>query len=365
MAKRKTLIYISIFIIGIILLLVPLITRNHIYQGVALGEDTMRAFIPMINLATDGNSMMSLSQYGGYLGLWMMMWLLGIMNIVLKMNPDVLFYLYSICVLIGASITLYYLGKLIGGIRGGWIMMVMGMLVNTSILALYTWGCTINIVNVYIVLIWAVILFIKWLQSHKWYWLLSCGALLIVFLFLHPTGAYLPFTSVVLFVGLVIWHLSSKKKINWWYMVGGLGMLCISLYLTRGYFHAIGLTHNILDADYLGKFIRLLLIPVPTVIGILALVVWLQNKRRIKLDAVSKVTLAILVSLLIVLLGASGLQATVLPERQILDASTFMAIIIAILLAQLIKYPRLQWLKMSSYALMALGSLVTIQGWVV
>jgi len=93
--------------------------------------------------------------------------------------------------------------------------------------------------------------------------------------------------------------------------------------------------------------------------------VWLQNKRRIKLDAVSKVTLAILVSLLIVLLGASGLQATVLPERQILDASTFMAIIIAILLAQLIKYPRLQWLKMSSYALMALGSLVTIQGWVV
>lgn len=366
MAQKKRLVYLVVFVIGVALLLAPFFTKNHIYQGVALGGDTMKAFIPMINASTNGASIMGLGQYGGYFGLWIAMWFLGIINKILHVNPEILFYLYSICVLLATAITLYYFGKkIVGGIRSGWITLVIGILVSTSILALYTWGCTVNIINVYVVLMWAILFYINWAKSRRWYWLLASALLLILFMFLHPTGFYLPFTILVLCVGVIGWSLVKKRKLQSW-VIGLLILLVSTMLVTWRYSGAIGLHgHNIFDIDYLVKFVRILLIPVPTIIGVLTIVAWWRNRHNTKLSMELGIALSILGSLLVVLIGASVLQLTILPERQILDASSVGAIIVALILAYLIKTHDLQWLKASAYALMALGSLVSIRGWVI
>lgn len=370
-SKSKKLIYIGIFVIGITLLMMPLITKNHIYQGVALGDDTMKCFIPMINSASDGNSMMSLSQYGGYVGLWAVMWVLGTMNRVLQINPAILFYLYSICVLMGASITLYYLGKFTVGVRGGWIVMVMGMLCSTSILALYTWGCTVNIINVYIFFLWGVILIGKWVERGKWHYLLLGLMLLAVFVMSHATGTYLALTMIVLLAGLAIWRVVFKGNIRKRYII-----LC-GVLLVGSFYPAWrnigGISFGLVTGssaivgywEYFLQFIRMLLAPIPIVIGILVVVAGWRYKRKLGLTIFTKVVLAVLFSLLAVLGGAAVLRMTALLERQILDASAIMAIIIAILLAHLVKRREFQWLRASSYALMALGGLITIHGWIV
>jgi hypothetical protein len=363
---KRQLIYIGIILVVVLIMLTPMFTKNHIYQGVALGGDTRQTFIPLMNMATNGGSFIEMNQLSPYLGLTLLMWCVGVLNRVLNMNPEILFYLYSLVVLFGAGVTLYYLGKMVAGARGGWIVLIMGMLANTSILALYTWGCTINILNVYIILLWSMMLFVRWFQIHKWYWLISAIILCGLFTILHPTGLYLPFAVTVFIMGLVIWAWIVKKKINWWHgailFVFCIGGFC----LTWRYMGAVGLgMHNMIDWDYIIKYFRLLLLPIPAVIGIMVLIAWWKNKKHIEFNVTTKLLLAILASLFVVVAGASLLQATILPERQILDASAIMAIMIAIVLATLLKNKELEWLKVGSYALVSLGGLVTIHGWLV
>jgi len=365
--KSKKLIYIGIFVVGVILLLVPLITKNHIYQGVALGGDTMKFFIPMINSASDGNSMLSLSQYGGYLGLWIAMWVLGAMNKVIHINPQILFYLYSICVLMGASITLYYLGKFVAGVRGGWIVMVMVMLCCTSILTLYSVACTINIINIYIVLPWTIILLAKWFRQHNWHWLVFSLISLAVFVVLHPTGAYLPLAIIVLIIGLGMWRMFTKRLLPWRYIWIAIAVLVGSLCAT--WHNIIGISsiaNSFVDtySFYLLKALRFYFVPVPTIIGILTAVAWWKHRKNISFDMMTKIVLVAFGCLEVGLIGVSLLRMTVLSERQVVDAAGILAIMIAIVLGRLIMEKDLYQLKVSSYALMALGGVVTVHGWI-
>jgi len=369
MEQKKKIIYFAIILVSLVILFVPLITHNHIYQGVALGRDTEKTFIPFMNSATEGASLVELVQRSPYLGLAVTMWCLGIINKVLHMDPGLLFFLYSSLILIGVALTMYYLGKLVGGVRTGWIVMVMGLLCSTSVFALYSVGCIVNIINVYIVFLWAVMLLAKWRERHKWYWLVSGVALLALFTVWHPTGAYLPFTVAILLVGLMISWLITKKKVNWIYICTIIIGLLGSSFLVWHNVEAINVNAVGFGGDtyigYLLHFFHVFLVPAPTVISIMVIVALWRCKRTVTFNGVTKDILAVLVCLLVLLVVTALLRVTVLPGRQIVDASGVLAIITGIVLGRLVVEKNLYWLKLISYALMIVASLITLWAWVI
>lgn len=376
MAQNKKVIHLGICIIGIAVLLVPLFTKNHIYQGVALGGDTKQTFLPIMISATNGVSLIDISRQvlsdSLYLGLGLTMWGVGTFNRLFHIEPSTLFYLYSILVLFVVGVTFYYLGKFVGSVRTGWILVVIGLLCSTSILALYSWGCIVNVINVYIILPWAIMLLVRWYENHKWYWFAIGIILLFCFLLFHDTGIYLPFMAIIFYFGIIAYHIKSGEIMRWWWHVP-VFIIAIagSLYLTLAWASmarfSIGITHSNY-IEYLLTFIRLLFIPIPTVIGIIVVITYLINRADIEFNQVTKIVLAILGSLLLVLVGGIILRLDAIeaaPVRLALDASSIMAIITGIVLGRLLENKDLQFLKVSSYALLALGSLITLKGWLV
>lgn len=373
---QKKLIVLSIILVAIGIMLIPLFTKNHIYQGVALGVDTEEWFIPMMNMASNGaslNDLLHMPPYEGqgldnnpFLGQALSFWILGKINILLQINPEILFFLFTLALLFCSGLTLYYLGKIINGERSGWIVMTMGLLVNTAVLALYTWGCFDNLLNLYIVFAWSLILWIKWYDLRRWYWLLGGLSLTVLFCILHPSGVYLPFTIAVLLSWVALWRLVKKE---WLIPCRHLALLSVvmvgAIILVYSNVRWIGVgEHDIFSLDYLSVFIRLLFAPVPTVIGLLVLFSWIKYRGEIWFNNAGAISLAVLGSLFIVLFVSSGLQISVSPERQILDATGIGAIIVAIMLGHMVEVRELDWLKLSSYALMALQGLITIMAWV-
>lgn len=365
------LIYIIIFIVSLVLLLVPLLTKNHIYEGVALGGDTARVFVPFIVSATEGSSLpevISQGVAGGLaLGITVVMWCLGVVNRVFQISPEILFYLYSTVALLGVGISLYYLGKLIDNKRTGWIVVVMSLLCGTSILTLYSVACILNIINLYIVFIWSIIFIVKWITGKEWYWLIAGILSSLLFIILHQTGIYLPLTIFVAVIGWVVWRIYKKRQFKWWWVASALFILSVGLYISWGSIASVSpVNNNYLDpySFYIVKAIRLFFVPVPTIIGILVGIAWWRHRKDIGWESPVLITLFILGSLLSVLVVASILRITVVAERQVVDATGILSIIIAIILGRLISEKGLYWLKFTAYSLMAMGSAVTILMWV-
>lgn len=387
MTKYKIPVYSVVAILGVSLLLLPLFTHNYVYLNIVMGGDTTKIFIPLMNMASDGGSLVNVIGKSPYLGLGLVMWALGIINTVLQVNPGLLFYFYSMAVFVGAGVTLFYFGKMFGGVRTGWLVLIMALLCNATIMALLTTGSTVSIINVYIILLWALMFLVKWFHQHRWYWLVLSIGLLSLFLVVHPTGAYLPFAIGLFMVCLLAWQRIKKQSLlNWRYAIAGLVALVVSVYVTwwsandinvRG---VMGSASGLFDGNYgatsqgfftdnylgyLWQFIRLSFISVPVIVGILAIVAWYREKQTVAFDTSTTLVLLALSCLWAVLIGVSMLRLTSIPERQTLDASTALAIMVAIVLGKLIQQKNLLWLKLDAYALMIFGSLLTLQAWVV
>jgi len=371
----------TILIIAIGVLLVPLITKNHIYQGVALGGDTKNVFLPYLQKATDGASLIELSK-GFYPVLGVSMGILGVLNRVLRMNPEVLFFLYSLLVLFGVAVTLYYLGKTVGGIKTGWLMLALGLFSTTSLLSLYSYAMLANLLNVYIILLWAIIAFSRWFISRKTLFLVFGMVLITIYSMLHPTAFYLPYAMGVLLIALVV--LASRREIRWTecglYAIIAVSVIVINLTMSNLFLQSYLTTltasipvgiQEVIQSSLLanlwgisGTFVQYLA-PITIIIALLVGIEVYETKLWRCIPKVQWCPLLILGSFAVALIGGSYIRATQLPERIILDASAMITFIIAGLLGELIKRKELSWLRISSYSMMGFGVSQTIVRWVI
>ncbi len=356
-----------VLLLGLVLILIPFITQNHVYQTIAVSSD-IQGHSDIINRVTDGRDIGQI----GYLAQGIFGWLLGMLNKVLKVGTYYLLYAFMAVVLMGVGITMYKLGSVIGGERTGWFVLIISVLCTTSILGLYSYGVIFSIINMYIVLAWAIIAFMEWSVKHRWYWLALSVALALLFAVLHPTGLYLPFAIVAFGIGSLIWQIIKKKKISWhYYLLSGIVVIGIFV-LSKLYLNTFWVQQNIIWNNfdfrmfpaYAGQFFMTFLSPITTIIGILILFGWYQCRKELSFSPKLKIGLAILGSFAIVLIMGSILRVSSFPERLMLDASTVLAIIIGLVLGELIKRQELSWLKYSSYGFMGLGSLLTLIVWV-
>jgi len=388
---------------------IPLITRNHIYQGVALGGDTKTTFLPLIERATNGDSLLELAKDSLYPSLGISMWVLGVTNRAVHLNPEVLFYLYSLVVLFGVGVTLYYLGEMAGGYKVGWIMLALGLLCTTSILALYSYACLASILNVYIILMWAIISFSRWHTTRRILYLALGLILIALYSGLHPTSFYIPYVMGML--AILLFALLGLRKINLKNIGIYLGIIItviiinltmshllmdrqltvLTSYVDAGVQNIIPSSQEVIVdtttlpspqepditkpsypsplqiiwanlRDTSGTFVQYLT-PVTIVIGIF--VAMGTYKARLWRYIKNWCPLILLSCFAITLIGGSYIRATYLPERIILDASAMIAFIMAILLGELIKRKNLLWLKISSYVLMGFGTIQSLIRWVV
>ena len=376
MRYKGKLIRVAVITAVVALLLVPLVTKNHIYNSVTMAPDATNTFMPIINEVVNGASFSYLAEKTPYLGLTITLWCLSMLVKVLQVSPHTLFMIYALVTLFGVGITFYCLGKLLGGKRTGCLVVVFALLCNTSILGLFAYALIFNIINVYIIFLWAVIAGIKWQEKHHWYWLALSCTMLLLFITMHPTGVYLFCALLVAGVSFVVWHLCRYRKINWLYV--GIGLVATAL--------VVGLASGVIELmawripielmawrindwgeyrQYLVASLYFILQPVPTVIWILTLVGFLRYRKTLEWSRSVKLVIAILGSIVAVLLGASFLWVIEYTDRLMVDAGAMLSIIVAIVLGQLIKRDELKWLKVSSYALFSLAGLMTLQRWVV
>lgn len=380
--------WIIIFVcLGLLLVSIPFLTHNHIYQSVALGGDT-KIFIQFMNDATNGASVLELLDRAIYPGEALTLWGLGIINKVINVNSQDLFFAYSLLVLIMASVSLYFLGRFVGGNRTGWLVVIMGLLCTTSVLGLYSYACLVNIINVYIILIWAIILMGYWYIKRKIIYMIFGVGLIGLFSYLHPTAFYIPFMAVVLIVMLRI--LAWKKKIEKKEYYQYLGVIAIILGVNLGISLAtqgdkllefwqlgspamassilIGNSNVIQNYSTLGErlssFFIQYLTPITMILGGLVIAGLYFARRTFNANKRLIYILVVLGSLAVVLIGGSIIGTVGLPERLMIDATTMLAVIIAVLFGKLIEDDKNNWLKISGYTVAGFGGVFALVGWV-
>lgn len=365
MAKKTKLINIGFIVAALVILLIPLIKHNGIYESVTLSPDMINSFKPAMYRVAGGMPFDKFIHTSPYLGHALTMWVLGKIVHISNAQPEYVYMVYSLIVLFCAGITLYYLGKMVGGARVGWLVLVFALLCNTSILGLFSYACIFNIINVYILFLWAVIFVIKWRESKQYYWLLLSFLLLSLFAVLHPSGMYLPSAVVVLSVGCIVWQLLHHNPISRKYI--GVPVLLIIAMIICIWNNANLISWNIGSwkeyGQYLIAFARFILQPITTVICVLVLVGYIGNRKRFQVNSSTKWAVVLLGSVVVALLGASILKVVYYTDRLMVDAGAFVSIIAAIILGRLVILDNTKWLKVSSYSLLSLGSLITLRAW--
>lgn len=376
--KFSLLARIGVMVGGIGLMIVPAITHNHIYE-VFITQTDLPYHRGIIDAVTNGRPIGDTN----YLGEAIIGWILGLVSRLLHLDPQLLFVSFLFLSFLAVGVTLYYFGKLIGGVITAWFMLIIGCLCTTSIPTLFSWGTVYSAINMYLILPWAIVLLALWYSRRKLVYLFGGLALLVVFSGFHLTSLYLPYAVGVFLSGFVIWGIVKKKKRQDMVLYGGIALAVLVLniviallvfqpqaisYLNESGKTSMGVmisqTRNVWQFIY--QFLNVYLRPATTVIGIICLGSLIYYRKRITFSPTVKAALPMLGALAFVLVVSVVLNFSPDINRQQVDAAGMIALMVAILLGELFKIKSLNWgLKTVCYAVMAVGSLNTILVWVI
>lgn len=374
--KLSQLAKIGIIVGGIGIMIVPILTHNHIYK-VIMAQSDLPFHSDVIQSFTNGQPLQSIR----YLGEVIFGWILGTMNGLLHLDPQLLFLLFMFISLFTICLTLYYFGKLAGGQLTAWFVLIIGGLSTTSILTHISWGTIYNAINMYLILPWAVILFAIWYTRRKLLYLFGGLSLLLIFSAFHLSSLYLPYTIGAFLAGLAVWFIVKRKRKREIILYGGIALLALALNIVISLwaFHpeaVLSLNESgktnmgiIITPVNIGQFVyrffETYLRASTTVIGIIVLGCLIYYKKTIVFSPVVKAVLAMLTSLVLALTGSVALNFAYDLKRQAIDAAGIIAIIVALLLGELFKVKSLDWkLKTVCYSIMAVGSFNTLWVWV-
>jgi hypothetical protein len=360
----------AIWIVGIIIAFVPFVLKNNLYQSVVNTPDIKIHNSSFIRAFTEGtqieNVIYPLQVVVG--------WILAIANKVLHIDSVVLLALFMTLVLIGSALAIHHLLSRMQGLSKSWLILIIAMFCNTSILALYRYGIVNSIINMYIILPLAIWCVVKWITQRKVGYVIGWLALIALFSFLHPTSIYLRYSMFVMIGGLLIYKLIVRKASIWQYLRLAIIALLINIVVYRYsivYFSdldtsiatAIGDTvagKQIIDFGYISYFLSILT-PITIILCILSIGGLIVCHKRLNFSRETKILLWILGSLAITMFAGTIFSAGI-PDRVSIDLATMVAMIVGILLVHEIKVMPLQ--AIVCYSLVAVGTASNLITWV-
>lgn len=372
-----------VIVFSFLLLLFPLAVNNHIYSNIVNSNDywyhtKIVDEISQNNLTTDI----------GYPAQVIFGYPLGIIDNIIKADSKILFYIFSSIVLVVIGIIFYKLGKYVNGNSkySGWITVITGLFCTTSILAMFNYGVVYSLINVYIMFIGGVFLLIRYVESKKLINLVGCTFLFLMFLFLHPTGIYLPITGAISCILILITERKKFKledKIITIILIPS--FICLQFLINKfnntfimdssiqgGNKDYSIISHLTNFTTYLTEYISPFTIGTGLITAIFIVCYFKDVINRFNNDVKLKLISIILGSLLLTLTGTSiFISSEVAASRMMIDFSVILSILIAIYFIQILdivktKVNNIKYLlvKYFGIALASGGSLMTLIIWV-
>ncbi len=274
---------------------------------------------------------------------------------------------FNFLALISAAFSLFFVTRKLIGKTASWLSVPITMFCSVSILAMFTAGVIFNVINMYVILSWALYFVIKWITRKRWYyWLVSILMLGLFFVF-HATGMYLPF-AMALFLGMAVLYRIFKGQ---YVSFKPIMMLCIPMaiigvFLSLKYLPMLKFMGGDIGMDYSVvnpfQFIRLNLGYVTTGLLCLAVCGYIALRKQIKLTTETKLFGLLLLCFTLPLSAGMFLNILASSARMALDLASIIALLIACLLGALLE-KRGGWFKDAVMYIVIAGVCVTLFSW--
>ena len=365
MSKYKKWLPLVTVALLLLVILMPFITHSEVYNYLYNQTQDTVAHAKIISEIEDGQPVVNVL----YLAQLIFLIPLGIVNSVLHIPALSLEIYFMFAMLIALIAWIYFISR---KLKSGWLGVIIPVLVCTSLLGLFKNGMIFSIINVYFVLIGAFYCMSQYLMYKERTWLTASMVLFACFVMLHPSGLYLVPTSLLALGLLLTLKLTHKYYSKELFIITGIVFLISLTSIPINYFHAstasaistVGRnTGNYLDYLFSWNFGVGLMILLAITAGGLFL-----YREHIQIGNQLKYMLVMLGCLAGSLAGGVVIGITSYPERLMSDLAVVVAIITALLMAQLFNIPKhkadLTILKYLAYFVIGVNSLYTLGVWV-
>ncbi len=332
-------------VLFVVILIMPMILQNDIVQTIKVSSD-MATHLSIVK----GDGIITPMYFGQILLSWLLKPFASSDSL-----PTIYLWL-NFAVLIAVAGSLYYI---VGNLVNRWasyLVVPCAMFASTGIIALFKYGVIFDIINMGIIMPFAVYFLIRWLSNKTWWYAIPSVVLFALFSMFHYTGLYLPY-AVGGFLVLYVVHGLFKHRWDKWKLAVSFGVFIVAINLMLWRVFAGNAISPISDyaqpllpiSDYaqplsspevarsFSLFLSALwLIPVHlsiiiTLALVVGIVVWYMYRREVKVSTQTGLFMAILLSFTIVLVGGLFLMVTPDYNRLALDLASILVVITACL----------------------------------
>lgn len=371
--KNHKLLTVLYFVVLIAVILIPMLTQNDIITTIKDGSD-MQAHLNVIKDIHDGNKI-----YPIYFGQVIFGYLLSPFGD--SPHLESIYLWVNFIVLIGMVFTIYYIVRKLFGNMSAYLVIPMIIFGSTGIISLFRYGTLFALINMYIILPFAIYFLVRYLDSSKVKYLISSIFLFILFSVFHSTSVYL-FASMGLFaVGMMIYYLVKKSFKRMGVVLGifvfslAIVMLLSSLFSHNSVASLLS-SSNILSSDkyYIGfdpaydstMMIRHLSVTIAFIL-LVSLVLLAKFKYYEQLDKKQSYFIIIIGCFIVTICGAIAMRIThdiIFINRLMLDATTLITIGTACLTGFVLNQYKNKLLNWAIAIMVIGGSIPLLRMWV-
>jgi len=355
----KKRIFVYLLVVSLILLM-PIIQNRH--QQIDNSSD-IKAHTAVIQAVVDGQPL----PYIIYMGVLVIAYpLAGIVKLT-GFDVRTVYIWFNFIALIGAAFSLFFVTRKLVNKTASWLSVPITMFCSVSILAMFTAGVIFNVINMYVILPWAVYFMVKWITQKKWYyWLISIAMLGLFFVF-HASGMYLPFAMASFLGGAILWRILKGQYTSFKPIL----MLCLPLMAIGvglsarllpllGYLDRLGMDYGAINPS---QFVKLNLGFVTAILLCLGIYGYIVSRKLIRISIEAKLFGLLLLCFVLPLAVGMAFNILSASARLALDLGAIMALIIACLLGVLLDTKRGWWIKDAVTYLTIAGVCITLFSW--
>jgi len=361
----RRVLWVAIAVALVVLFIMPIFLQNEIVQTIEKSSD-MKSHLRVIEAINNGEEIAVL-YYGQVI-------LAYIMKPIADSEHIAKFYLwFNFAVLIASAFSIYYVTKKLTGKEAALLVIPLAFFCTTGIFALFKYGVIFNIINMYIILPFAIYFAVKWIDDKKWQYSIPAVMLFALFCSLHYTALYLPYA---IGCSLAIYAIYAIAKHKWGiimkYIVPcGVGLVALKILLSINF---LGIAGNLPDSTYqllpIVNFMSLLLlvdhasIVIAIILFLLVCFFRITYRSVLKADKRTMILYIILAGFIVSLFGGLITLATPDFNRIAIDLATMMAIAVACILGGIIRQGKNHAFSKVVVIMLALGSVPSIITWV-
>lgn len=184
---NRRIVYVILLVIMVAVLIMPMLTHNSIVKLIEDSSD-MDTHLRVIN------GELNIARYYGAI-------ILGyILNLIIHSDVSGTAYLwFNFVALVAVALGLIYITRQLVNKEAAMLIIPVALFCTTGILALFQYGVIFNIINMYLILPFALYFTVRWFVGGKYWNAIVAIALVALFSVTHYTALYLPYA-----IGLAI-----------------------------------------------------------------------------------------------------------------------------------------------------------------